>query len=441
MPKALDSAKNCQNELGTPESLESKVESKSLQSQAPESKSPESKKAESQPLESQIYFEVTIIPSDCFEIFTDFALESTGQALEEIPTSKLKMPNFTNTGFANAGDKASKDKAFDDKALDDKSLQFFNTTKELIKSAPNAMRLYLVENPAPFIKSLESFSLTLSHRLEKPIGFAYACEMKHNQDWIEQYKASITPLICAPFYIRPSWCAPSALDSSDAESTLAKTPLQDIIIDPALAFGSGHHASTFSCIELLREMDLSGKACLDVGCGSGILSIIMAKLGGVVDACDVDALAVQESIKNAALNNVRFQHIWEGSLHNIPESSDAPESKRPAESNSSKIDSSDAKSSTKIDSRPESNNTKSSKQNSNKSNSARYDVICANIIADVLAYLCKDFRHALKSGGVLILSGIIEEKSAWLKEIFSDFTLLEEKHLDEWVSLKFALIE
>lgn len=423
MPKALDSAKNCQNEL---ETLESKAESKS----------PESK----QPLESQIYFEVTIIPSDCFEIFTDFALESTGQALEEIPTSKLKMPSLISEGDKASGAskiaKASKDKAFDGKVINDKTLHFFNTTKELIKSAPNAMRLYLTEDPAPFIKSLESFSLTLSHRLEKPIGFAYICEMKHNQDWIEQYKASITPLICAPFYIRPSWCAPSVQadmqatgaqanlqDSSEAESAFAKTPLQDIIIDPALAFGSGHHASTFSCIELLREMDLSGKACLDVGCGSGILSIIMAKLGGVVDACDVDALAVQESIKNAALNNVSLRRIWEGSLHNIPKSSDA-------------LDSSDAKSSAKIDSSPE-----SSKQDSNRQDSVRYDIICANIIADVLAYLCKDFKRALKSGGVLILSGIIEEKSAWLKEIFSDFTLLEEKHLDEWVSLKFALIE
>ena len=102
---------------------------------------------------------------------------------------------------------------------------------------------------------------------------------------------------------------------------------------------------------LLKKND----AVLDVGCGSGILSIACAKLEALVDICDTDEVALKSSSTNFALNNVAFGNSWVGS----------------------------ASMATK-----------------------EYDVVLANIIADVLIMISKDLKNNLKQGGYLILSGI-----------------------------------
>ena len=128
------------------------------------------------------------------------------------------------------------------------------------------------------------------------------------------------------------------------------------MIDPALAFGSGHHQTTSNCLKFIPNLIKKDDNILDVGCGSGILSIAAAKLGANIDICDTDELSIQEAIKNAKLNNVIINNSWIGSANN-----------------SSKI----------------------------------YDLVIANIIADVLILISKDLKERVKQNGYLILSGIL----------------------------------
>ena len=171
-------------------------------------------------------------------------------------------------------------------------------------------------------------------------------------------------------YIRPSWEEPL-------------NGVTNIIIDPALAFGSGHHESTNSCLQLLQKYAKSGDTALDVGCGSGILSIALAKLGCKVDACDTDEQATQSSLSNAQLNEVKFNKIWTGSIANLEQ---------------------------------------------------KYDIVVANIIADVIFMLSNDLKKSLKKGGYLVLSGILNKYEDRIKDTFKDLELVEIKQANDWVS-------
>lgn len=295
------------------------------------------------------YFETLIIPNALSDIFIDFIIEQTNQAIEEISSSKLSQHN--------------------------QDFSFYNLSS--FPQNSTAIILRLEQNPSPLINTLKDFSDTLSMRTSQHIGFAYYTQTKHNIDWIEAYRKSVTPIQCENFYIHPSWYPPQ------------KNAI-NITIDPALAFGSGHHASTFMCIELLQNLNLSDKTALDVGCGSGILSIVMAKKGANIDACDVDALAIAESRKNFALNAITAYNIWEGSIECATQ---------------------------------------------------HYDVICANILADIIIILHNDFKNAFKKQGILILSGIIESKINQVIDVFKDFEVQEKRLKDEWASLKLVLKE
>ncbi|AQW86416.1 50S ribosomal protein L11 methyltransferase [Campylobacter pinnipediorum subsp. caledonicus] len=197
--------------------------------------------------------------------------------------------------------------------------------------------------------------------------------IRENKDWINEYKKAIKPILLDNFYIRPSW--EKELDG-----------VKNIIIDPALAFGSGHHESTSSCVLFLQKYAKENLHAIDVGCGSGILSILMSKLGCVVDACDTDEQAVKSSIENAKLNNVKYNKIWTGSISDL---------------------------------------------------NIKYDIVVANIIADVIFMLEKDLKNILKDGAYLVLSGILAKYETRIKDTFKEFELVEQKQLNDWVSFVF----
>ncbi len=129
------------------------------------------------------------------------------------------------------------------------------------------------------------------------------------KDWRKFYK----PITVGDAVIIPPW--------EDEKKFEGKTVL---VINPGKAFGTGLHESTQLCIALLSELDLNGKTVLDVGCGSGILSIYAAKKGAKrVLAIDIDPMAVEETIKNAEANGVKERiEVLQGGPEAVSESFD-----------------------------------------------------------------------------------------------------------------------
>jgi ribosomal protein L11 methyltransferase len=218
--------------------------------------------------------------------------------------------------------------------------------------------------------------VSLAQSLNGSIEMTYKLEEKENVDWIKTYQDSIQPIEAGKFYIFPSWYEP-------------KEDLINIKIDPALAFGSGHHATTFSCLEAISTYVDADKSVIDVGCGSGILGLACKKLGASVELCDTDPLSVESCQENFRLNEEEYDKLWEGSIDKAE---------------------------------------------------GTYDVVIANIIADVLRFIAKDLKAACKKDGLLILSGILDKKEELVKESFKDLTLEKRTLKDEWVTLVYKKV-
>jgi ribosomal protein L11 methyltransferase len=111
--------------------------------------------------------------------------------------------------------------------------------------------------------------------------------------WDEQWKRFHTPVVVGPLWVGPPWEQPPA-------------ELTPVVIDPGRAFGTGGHATTRLCLELLVELEHA--SVLDIGCGSGVLAIAAAKLGfAPVLALDWDPAAVEATRRNASQNGVEVR--------------------------------------------------------------------------------------------------------------------------------------
>jgi ribosomal protein L11 methyltransferase len=123
--------------------------------------------------------------------------------------------------------------------------------------------------------------------------------IEEDRDWQAEWKATITPIRAGRTVVVPTWLA---ADHEAAPGDLT------ILLDPGRAFGSGHHATTTLCLEVLDGLDLAGRlagrAVADVGCGSGILAIAAAKRGADVIGVDIDTDAVAVTRENAERNHV-----------------------------------------------------------------------------------------------------------------------------------------
>lgn len=218
---------------------------------------------------------------------------------------------------------------------------------------------------------LEQFSEALQKALGGEIEVECTQSKLKNSDWVAMYQQSITPLAIDKFYIHPTW---------DEESP----ELINIAIDPALAFGTGHHPTTATSLQAVSKYVKECDRVLDVGCGSGILGIGAMKLGASVDACDTDPISVENSIKNAQLNNLEFADIWEGSCSLTKK---------------------------------------------------KYNIVLANIVADVLTFIAKDLKNALDKDAILVLSGILDKYESKVLNFYKDCDIVERIAKEEWVTL------
>lgn len=223
------------------------------------------------------------------------------------------------------------------------------------------------ESLEDFNEPLEKFAKALNTKCY------IKCEKKESIDWIKKYQDSIQAIEVGSFYVRPSWSE-------------AKEGKIDILIDPALAFGSGHHETTSSCLLVIDEFVKKGDSLLDVGTGSGILAIAAAKKGAVVDVCDTDEICIESTQSNFSLNNQEINNFWIGSVNFAKE---------------------------------------------------KYDVVLANIIADVLVMIADDLINSTKDGGLIIVSGILDKHEKRVLSKFSNLKELKIIHKNEWVTMIF----
>lgn len=110
-------------------------------------------------------------------------------------------------------------------------------------------------------------------------------------DWQARWKATVEPVVAGPIAVVPTWLADDHQPDASIETV--------VVLDPGQAFGSGHHATTTLCLELLADLDLEGRTVLDVGTGTGVLAIA-ARLRGArrVLAVDIDPTAVEVTRQN-----------------------------------------------------------------------------------------------------------------------------------------------
>jgi ribosomal protein L11 methyltransferase len=168
-----------------------------------------------------------------------------------------------------------------------------------------------------------------------------------------------------------------------------------VVLDPGMAFGTGTHPSTRLCLTALEDVLRHGDTVFDVGTGTGVLAIAAAKLGAShIDAVDIEPVAVRATIDNAERNGV-------GERITVAEGS--------ADKGSDLLGS--------------------------------YDVVLANIISRILIEISPDLRHAVKPGGSLILSGVIEAREPFVREAFEPygFRLRSREQIDDWVGLVYHL--
>ena len=203
----------------------------------------------------------------------------------------------------------------------------------------------------------------------------------YDDDWEKAWKSHFTLLrVASDLVIKPSWIeyAPSAKELV-------------IEIDPGMSFGTGHHPSTRACLELLNKLVHPGMRIMDIGCGSGILTIAAVKLGAKkVLALDVDAIAIQVCKDNLMLNGgIGSVELLEGSLPNEKISSDS------------------------------------------------VDIVVANISGAAIRDLSTDAHRYLKESGYLIASGMLKSDCDQLEIYMNDvgFSTICVREIDDWATL------
>ncbi len=134
----------------------------------------------------------------------------------------------------------------------------------------------------------------------------------------------------------------------------------DLVINPKMAFGTGHHETTYMMMQLMRDIDFVSKKVLDYGCGTGILAILAEKLGATdLEAVDIEEASYENTIENNGINDVHNVKAFCGTLDVIP--------------------------------------------------SKDFDIILANINRNVILYSLSDLKSRLKTGGTMLISGFLKQ--------------------------------
>ena len=217
------------------------------------------------------------------------------------------------------------------------------------------------------------------------------CTIEESQtedvDWVNNWKQYFHQFYIDDILVIPSW---ENVEAKDSDKMV-------IHIDPGTAFGTGMHETTQLCIRQLKKYVTEDTEILDVGCGSGILGMLALKFGAKHSVgTDLDPCAIDATYENMDNNGISRDQ-YEVMIGNI------------------------------ID----------DKEVHDKVGYEKYDIVAANILADVLVPLTPVIIHQLKKGGIYITSGIIEDKEEVVVEAVkkAGLEVLEVNHQGEWVSV------
>jgi ribosomal protein L11 methyltransferase len=146
-------------------------------------------------------------------------------------------------------------------------------------------------------------ALALLHTVQTPAALGLRPIEVDDADWARRSQASLRAVRAGRLAVAPPW---------DAAAFAGDPDVTTVVIEPAMGFGSGHHATTRLCLEALQQLDLRSRRVLDIGTGSGVLALAAARLGAAcVLALDVDPDALENARVNAELNggprNVEFR--------------------------------------------------------------------------------------------------------------------------------------
>ena len=247
----------------------------------------------------------------------------------------------------------------------------FDTFEEV----EGGFKAYISE--ADFDKEALEENLALYHEI---FSFSYEVNIIPQKNWNEVWESNFSPIqIRDKVYVRATFhgCKP-------------EFPFE-IVIDPKMAFGTGHHETTFMMMDLMLDTGFAGKDVLDMGCGTGILAILASKLGAKdITAIDYDPTCYDSTIENSTLNHIGNIKAICGSREIIPD--------------------------------------------------VQFDIILANINRNILLDQMERYGEVLKNGGEIYFSGFYESPDLEIiKEKASKYglTYVDHKKTKDWVAAKF----
>jgi ribosomal protein L11 methyltransferase len=215
---------------------------------------------------------------------------------------------------------------------------------------------------------------------DKVYSFSYEINLITGKNWNEEWESNFNPLLISEkCYVRATF-----------HKAHPEYPYE-IVIDPKMSFGTGHHQTTSLMMECMFEEDFAGKLVLDMGCGTGILSILANKLGAkYILAIDNDPVCIQSTSENSILNNASGIEILSGSKEIIPDK--------------------------------------------------QFGIILANITRNILLDQLESYSKVLSPGGPLLISGfyqdpdleVLIEKARQLR-----LNYINHKSKQEWAIAKF----